>query len=244
MKPNDITALVFVSIAALSGIYFVTVGTDRGPSGAKEAAPVRAAPAYSTTQKPKMFALAECRPDQGNDCTQDFFQKVWQRIEADTGEFFDVDTSSIQHVNNGSAIVAVYTHVPNTAFDFAGLRRLMFDCAGHFRDITAVAPGITKAPPHSVAGQIAKIACDGARDTRIEDANKDNGTGESSAQYCASFSSEACDRIKDVIRSRERPTYCRPGFAILRSEANKGLTDEQIRICYLMTENFTRLSTQ
>ena len=48
--------------------------------------------------------------------------------------------------------------------------------------------------------------------------------------YCVEFSPEACARIKAVIDSKIRPTYCVPGFA--RADSGLNLTSEQLRICY------------
>lgn len=79
-------------------------------------------------------------------------------------------------------------------------------------------------PPRSVFGEIRRIAC---RDLWAADRPKPE-------DYCDSFSTDACDRIKGVVEayalSQVRPTYCKPGFGLVDS----GLTPEQMRICYVI----------
>ncbi len=45
--------------------------------------------------------------------------------------------------------------------------------------------------------------------------------------YCVGFSSEACSRIKAVVKTNIRPSYCVAGYGLTDS----GLNPEQIRIC-------------
>jgi|SRR5665213_9116 len=176
--------------------------------------------------------IPSCQSGGALSCSDDLYQKVWRRIEADNGEVTKIDMNSIEHFNNGTIDVAVYTYVPNTTFDPTRLRRLHFDCHGHFMDNDNMS-AMMDAAPRSVAGEVAAIVCAGAKDTRMEDANKDNGAGESPAEYCAGFSAQACDRIKAVFESKRTPAFCKPGFAVVGNEANKGLTPEQIRMCYM-----------
>jgi hypothetical protein len=65
-------------------------------------------------------------------CNDDLFQPVCEKIEADNGEATKIDMNSIEHFINGTADVVVYTYVPNTMFDPTRLKRLDFDCHGHF----------------------------------------------------------------------------------------------------------------
>ena len=48
--------------------------------------------------------------------------------------------------------------------------------------------------------------------------------------YCVGFTPDACKRIKAVIDSKKRPSYCVPGFGLADNGLN--LTPEQLRICY------------
>jgi hypothetical protein len=53
------------------------------------------------------------------------------------------------------------------------------------------------------------------------------------ADYCRGFSLDACERMKAQVAKGKSPTYCKPGFAIVGNPANAGLTNEQLRICYI-----------
>jgi hypothetical protein len=88
----------------------------------------------------------------------------WTTIEADNGAVFKVELNSITHFNNGSADMVVYA-VQGDAYEPANLTRYIFDCHGHYMD-TANMGTTLYAPPKSVAGQMANIACAGAKDTR------------------------------------------------------------------------------
>ncbi len=188
--------------------------------------------------------IPSCVQGGGIDCTNDIYRKVWRRLEAENGLVTKVNTASIQHFNTGAAEVLVYTYVPDTRYDPSKLRRLFFDCAGQFRDQTEGFSPSMDAPPRSIAGRISAIACEGARDTRLEDADRNTGAGTTPSEYCNDFSPEACGRIIAFIKSRTNPPYCKPGFAALGSTENEGLSPEQIRICFLMAGDFAALSTR
>ena len=208
---------------------------DPKPSGPRDVAD---ASAELTTLIPS------CPQTSGADCSNDIYRKVWLRLEAENGEVTKVDTASIQHFNTGAAEVVVYTYVPNTPFNPSKLRRLFFDCAGQFRDQTEGFSPPMDAPPRSIAGRISAIACVGAKDTRLEDAYRDSGAGTTPREYCNGFSTDACSRIVAAIKSRTNPTYCKPGFAVLGSAESQGLSPEQVRICFLMSGDFTKLATE
>jgi hypothetical protein len=172
--------------------------------------------------------LPSCQPGGAISCNDDLYQKVWLRIEATNGAAFKIDMNSLAHLNNGGAEAVVYI-IEGTMFDPGNLKHFIFDCHGHYMDADNL--GVTLyAAPRSVAGQIQALACEGAKDTRLADASRDDGRGPTPGEYCSGFSAEACDRIKKVVESKKRPTYCKPGFGLVGS----GLTSEQLRICYVM----------
>jgi hypothetical protein len=121
--------------------------------------------ATAQAQEPLSTLIPSCVPGGRISCTDDLYQKVWIRLEADNGEVTKVDTRSIDHVSTGAAEVVVYTYVPNTRFDPSRLRRLFFDCAGQFRDETEGFSRVMDAPPQSIAGRVAAIACAAPMDT-------------------------------------------------------------------------------
>jgi hypothetical protein len=103
----------------------------------------------------------------------------WQRIEADNGAVFQLDMSSIHRFGNGTAEATVYS-VQGDAFNPENLRRLWFDCHGHYQDTTG--PRISQtlyAAPRSMAGRISDIACVGAKD--LTNGQESNSTPSSPA---------------------------------------------------------------
>lgn len=93
------------------------------------------------------------------------YDSKWKRIEADNGAAFAIDLGSISHNTNGSA-VAVICVVDNDTCIPPNISRLLFDCHGHYMDIDR-GGSLTIAPPRSVVGQMAALACAGAKDTRF-----------------------------------------------------------------------------
>ena len=166
--------------------------------------------------------ISNCHPGGGLSCNADIYQKVWLQVEAVNGEVTKINMNSIQHLNSGSALVNVYTTVPNTKFDPSRLSTLIFDCAGHYKNATNFYSPLFDAPPRSVAGKVASIAC--ARDYH-------SSTQTDQTEYCEGFSHDACNRMKKVINAKIRPPFCKAGFALVGST----LTSEQLRICYVMT---------
>jgi len=163
--------------------------------------------------------VPNCQIGGAETCNDDFFQPVWKRIEADNGEVTRIDMNSIQHLADGTTDVTVYTGAPHTMFDSTRLKMLWFDCQGHFRafDGSFGQSEELDTPPRSIAGEIANVVCI-------------NRGAPDSAEYCAGFSPDACNRIKKVVETNVTPTYCKPGFGLVGS----GLTLEQLRICYVM----------
>lgn len=85
-------------------------------------------------------------------------QRNWQTVEADNGAAYKIDRNSISHYANGGAHIIVYA-VEGPGFDARNLRRLYFDCRGHYRDESHGAGPIEYAPPRSVVGKMGDIAC-------------------------------------------------------------------------------------
>ena len=103
--------------------------------------------------------LINCKEGGPIQCDNDVYKKVWMRLEDTTGEITKIDMNYIQRNPQGAAMILVYNYVPNAAFDPTHMRRLFFDCKGHFSDITYGASAVLDAAPKSVAGQIASVAC-------------------------------------------------------------------------------------
>lgn len=151
----------------------------------------------------------------------------WRRIEADNGAAFAIEMNSIAHYNNGTADAAICV-LDNGMCARWNMGRFHFDCQGHYMDLDNMPAGAQPAPPRSVIGRMAALACAGAKDSRLREGSGTQPTP-SAAEYCAGFSSDACDRIKAVVDSKTSPAFCQPGFALVGS----ALTVEQLRMCYV-----------
>jgi hypothetical protein len=172
-------------------------------------------------------------PSEGGDRKEN-----WQSLEADNGAIFKVDLNSISHFKTGAATVTVYA-VEGPSFDPRNLHQLWFDCRGHFQDITGPQIGPTEyAPPRSIVGRMGGIACIGAKDTRLDETARPQPK-DTPDHYCVGVSPEACARITAAEEGKSKPSFCKPGFAV----AGSGLSPEQLRICYLLANEESRLNS-
>jgi hypothetical protein len=126
------------------------------PETPKSAAAITA---RSASDEGLSVLFPSCAPGGRISCDDDLYQKKWLRLEADNGEFTKVDTN-FRRSNVGSVEAIIYTYTPaDTMFDPSRLRRLLFDCIGHYMDVTGPMGPQMDAPPLSIAGRIAKMAC-------------------------------------------------------------------------------------
>jgi hypothetical protein len=116
-------------------------------------------------RKTSLFALALVVAVPSN-AQNSSYRPNWKWIKADNGAQVAIDMKSIAHTTDGGSDAVVYfDEGPNTGPQ--NMRRWIFDCRGHYRDTASL--GVTLyAPPHSVAGTLANIACEGAKDSRFD----------------------------------------------------------------------------
>jgi hypothetical protein len=158
------------------------------------------------------------------------YKSNWRSVEASNGAVYKIDMNSISYMNNGAAELIVYI-VEGDDYDPRNVKRLWFDCHGHYRDQTNGISATLYAPPRSMAGQLSGIACAGAKDTRFDEPPKDAPRPEPKwTDYCKDFSEQACTRIRTVVEAKITPSYCKPSFGIVPTS----LSPEQLRICYVM----------
>jgi hypothetical protein len=155
-------------------------------------------------------------------------QQNWKRLEADNGAVFAIDVNSITRFHNGT-VQAVTCVSDNEVCLPPNMSRFWFDCSGHYRDIDGRGSAMA-APPRSVVGRMAQIACVGAKDTRLQDSSSPQPKP-TPAQYCVGFTPESCKRIVTAVEAKRKPAYCKPGFGLVGS----GLSSEQLRICYVIS---------
>ena len=116
-------------------------------------------PIPSSAEQELSVLLPSCSPGGRISCDDDLYQKKWLRLEAENGEFTKVDTN-FRRSSVGSVEAVIYTYTAaDKMFDPSRLRRLLFDCAGHYMDVTGPMGPQMDAPSHSVAGRIATMAC-------------------------------------------------------------------------------------
>jgi hypothetical protein len=92
-------------------------------------------------------------------------EQKWKMLEADNGAVSGIDLNSIDYFNDGKAM-AITCVAENHTCSPANMTRLVFDCRGHYMDVDRGGP-TTLAPPRSVVGRMAELACAGAKDTRF-----------------------------------------------------------------------------
>ena len=85
----------------------------------------------------------------------------WRRVEADNGAVFAIDMNSISRWSTGGVYaitcVADKDEAGNDVCPLLGKSRVVSDCHGHYNDWDHHISGL--APPRSVVGQMAAIAC-------------------------------------------------------------------------------------
>ena len=109
-------------------------------------------------------------------------KEKWQRLETDTGLVIAIDLGSIERAQNDFAGMAkinkeaglpvprtdgrpryadatVCVEVENNTCSPFNMKRLRFDCHGHFIDVRDMTSTMMPAPPRSMAGLLAAIAC-------------------------------------------------------------------------------------
>ena len=147
--------LIVLGIIAATA-FWSFLGPPTSPLPSKSAAQQQVSPPIEPEKLTTL--LAECDPAGRIRCDDDMFKKVWLLIEADNGALFKVDTN-FRKGSSGAVRAFVYSYEPNTMFQPNRLRMLLFDCAGHYMDVTSTASPEMDAPPRSVAGRIAALAC-------------------------------------------------------------------------------------
>jgi hypothetical protein len=112
---------------------------------------VDAADAWDQQERKKAEARDKAKPPQR-----------WKRVEADNGAVFGIDPAC-GACQRGERGVTAATCEVDGGFCVRGSERLVyFDCRGHYQDVTSFASGASGAhiaPPRSVIGRMAEIAC-------------------------------------------------------------------------------------
>jgi hypothetical protein len=89
----------------------------------------------------------------------------WKRFEADNGQVFALDMNSISHLDGcGGCADAVMCIADNNQCLRPNMHLIRFDCHGHYIDTVSGTGNLLMAPARSVVGQMATIACAGAKD--------------------------------------------------------------------------------
>ncbi len=87
------------------------------------------------------------------------FKPIWKRFEADNGAAFALEMNNIDHLDGcGRCADAVICVLDNNQCLPPNARRIRFDCHGHYMDVLG-GGSMQIAPPRSVIGQMAAIAC-------------------------------------------------------------------------------------
>jgi hypothetical protein len=82
----------------------------------------------------------------------------WKRFEADTGAAYVMDMNSISHMQTCAGCADATICVVDNNQCIPPMRPIRFDCRGHYIDIVS-GGDLQMAPPRSVIGQMAAVAC-------------------------------------------------------------------------------------
>jgi hypothetical protein len=178
----------------------------------------------------------ECNPNGGYSCNNDIFQKVWLVVSSNDGKIIKINMNSIG--NTIPREIMLYSAYNNEKFDPRNIKRFLFDCDGSYLDIADLSLGMSykkRVVKNSIFWKIDNLACSGItiKDKKIySNANQKNDSG--TPEYCSGFSKNSCNRIKKIVDSKRTPLFCEDGFGVTGS----GLTEEQLRICYVMKSGY------
>lgn len=105
--------------------------------------------------------LAHCDPIAASHgaCDSDIYKAVWQRFDSDTGQIFRADIASITPTGQRQGWLYVYSYAPGENFDPSKMTRIYLNCHGSYSDMDRAPFRMMSAPPRSVIGKIASIAC-------------------------------------------------------------------------------------
>lgn len=156
MKAVEITIFGLLAVIIGFAIYDNELPLQASPSSPAPAAPSLVGAAQAAPLTP-LLPKSACGHVMVS-CADDIFRPVWIKLISSVGEITKID-SNFRTVGSGAVLVYAYSFVPNTVFDAHKLRRLVFDCAGQYYDDTDGAGEPMDAPPGSIAGQIASLAC-------------------------------------------------------------------------------------
>jgi hypothetical protein len=114
----------------------------------------------------------------------------WQRLTADNGAGFAVDLNSISRFSDGS-VWMITCALDNDRCPPPNQSRFKFDCRGHYLDIDRHG-SLQIAPPQSVVGRMAEIACNRSTNTGGEPAQRPAPTSDQKAAIEARKAIASC----------------------------------------------------
>lgn len=152
---KGIVALIVVALSVMFAVYLEGNPVPKQPSASSS---TQSGATTLNQRLPLISVLPKCNPTGRISCDDDLFKRVWYEIKGGNGERMRIDLNSIKQA--GSSQVIVYLFNPATHnFDPSGLRRLTFDCNGHYMDTTGDFSPWFDAPPNSLVGVAAHLAC-------------------------------------------------------------------------------------
>jgi len=108
-------------------------------------------------------------------------RRNWKMLEADNGAVFGIDLNSIEHGYAGQAWATTCV-VENNTCPPINMARLVFDCRGHYWDVDRGGE-VLLAPPRSIVGRMAEVACAGAKDTRFTSAQPSSSSSPQATNF-------------------------------------------------------------
>jgi hypothetical protein len=123
------------------------------------------------------------------------YKSDWMEVKATDGSIYEIDRKSIFHFSNGTSEIIVFA-VQSGPYDPRNVRRLWFDCHGHFQDRTAGASHTEYAQPGSIAAQFSSIACSSTDDQHSAVGQTPGNQGYRAALPASRYSTRQIDAIR------------------------------------------------
>jgi hypothetical protein len=168
------------------------------------------------------------------------YKSDWMEVKATDGSIYKIDRKSIYHFSNASSEVIVFA-VHDGPYDPRYVRRLWFDCQGHFQDHTAGASPTTEhMPPGSVAAQLSAIACSRTADRGSTGDRTPGMSGSAAALPASHYSARQVEAIRVTYLAGWADKHC-ADITSLPAGLGDTLIDAGIELSDFDTPEFKRI---
>jgi hypothetical protein len=160
------------------------------------------------------------------------YKSDWMEVQATDGSVYKIDRKSVSHFSNGTSEIIVFA-VHDGPYDPRNVRRLWFDCHGHFQDHTDGVSRTEYATPGSMAAHFSAIACSPANE----------GQSSTAAEPAARYSARQIEAIRTTHLAGWADKHC-AGIVSAPAALGDTLIDAGIEISDFDTSEFKRIKEE